>query len=314
MSLQTEKNNENRGFGMFATALFLLGLAFFVIGTFLGITHPSQNKSHLISIGKGNYKPQKFLDTDYFQNNNDFDKTVFNSQNIDIPANQRIRIGVFGDSMADGLWAGLYRELDGKFDLYQFSKQATGLSNYDYFDTAEEAQTKIAQKPIDIAIILTGTNDETGIMGRNSLTPYGSPKWDKAYQERIDELIAIFKKKHIAVYWVGLPIMRDKERQLSARKFGGFYANAAQRNEISFIDTAKATADPNGKYNDKLMLPFDKMPRDLRNKDGVHFKMEGYRLLALPVIKVLNRDLSKYNITITPKSLQKSTNQTTNEK
>ena len=51
-------------------------------------------------------------------------------------ADGTLTIGVFGDSMADGLWAALYRDLgdlDG-VDVVKFSEVSTGLSRYDYVD------------------------------------------------------------------------------------------------------------------------------------------------------------------------------------
>lgn len=316
---QEQQLNTNRGFQFLALGIFILGACFFVFGTIWGHLNKKQNNLNIIetvnSENSQNSKIQSHNTEQLIKANADYDNEIYNPQTIHRGENQVLRIGVFGDSMADGLWAGLYREINGQANLYQFSKQATGLTNYEYFDTFEEAKKNIGQKPIDIAIIVVGTNDQMGISGRGKLTPFGSPNWDKAYAARVNELISLFIEKQIAVYWVGLPIMRDEKPQNSARQLGLIFAQSAAANKTSFIDTAKSTAGSDGKYSQRLQLPNESIARNLRAPDGIHFKMDGYRLMALPVIKAINRDLTVSGGTIlSPKSLQIPANQSTEKK
>lgn len=297
---------------VFVLGLIALSLSFFAFGTFWGRTHQirhvqkPQSNDYKLDLNKAyNFTEPQVKDIYH-------DEDVFNPQSVKAKNRQALRIGVFGDSMSDGLWAGLYREIGGQASLFQFGKQATGLANYDYYNTLKEAEKKIEKQPIDIAIIVLGTNDQMGISGGEKLTSFGSPSWDKAYANRIIELIGLFKAKDIPVYWVGLPIMRDKQNQEWARKLGRIYARYAMESQVSFIDTSRATAGQDGSYSERLVLPNENIPKTLRAPDGVHFKMEGYRLLALPVIATINRDLNAAGIEpFSPKSLQKIPNQTT---
>ncbi|MBX9460564.1 MAG: DUF459 domain-containing protein [Brevundimonas sp.] len=75
-----------------------------------------------------------------------------------------LRIGVFGDSMADGLYTGLYRDLrdEPTITVTRFSEVSTGLSRYDYVDIQAKTQRQIEATPVDVAVVLFGTNGRPG--------------------------------------------------------------------------------------------------------------------------------------------------------
>ncbi len=52
------------------------------------------------------------------------------------PEQNRYRLYVFGDSLGDGMWAGLYRAFkpDGNVDIVKKSRVSTGFVRTDYFD------------------------------------------------------------------------------------------------------------------------------------------------------------------------------------
>ncbi len=132
---------------------------------------------------------------------------------FDMPAmDHRLTIGVFGDSMGDGLWAGLYREMrDGKnYDVVRFSQPSTGISRYDYVDIQEKTQGQLADRHVDIAVVLFGTNDEQGIIDGRTVYAFNTPGWRQIYAARIDNLIGLLKREGATVYWVGLPKMRPR--------------------------------------------------------------------------------------------------------
>lgn len=228
-------------------------------------------------------------------NPNGYAETAYVQQHINVN-NGKLRIGLFGDSMADGLWAGLMKETatagqQDKISIYKFSKQGTGLANYEYANMHDKAVSQIAQKPIDIAIIAVGANDQRGITGAGGSVPYGSPKWAGRYSERVDELAKVFIKKGIPVYWVGLPIIKNDESDKLAQQLCRIYHDRAADNNITFISIYKDTAGRNGKFSGLLTIPGESISKHLRAPDGVHFTTDGYRIMAIPVIKTLNRDL-----------------------
>ena len=120
-----------------------------------------------------------------------------------------LRIGVFGDSMADGLYAGLYRELQDEPNLKvsKFSQVSTGLTRYDYVNIHARTQAQLDEHPLDVAVLLFGTNDAQGIDTGDDIHRFGTDGWKAAYGRRIDDLVALLRGRGIAVYWVGLPRM-----------------------------------------------------------------------------------------------------------
>ena len=87
-----------------------------------------------------------------------------------------LRIGVFGDSMADGLYAGLYRDLRDQpgVTVTKFSEVSTGLSRYDYVDIQAKTRRQLDAQAIDVAVILFGTNDAQGINDGGTIHAFGS--------------------------------------------------------------------------------------------------------------------------------------------
>ncbi|MFN6980864.1 MAG: DUF459 domain-containing protein [Brevundimonas sp.] len=206
-------------------------------------------------------------------------------------ARGELRIGVFGDSMADGLWAALYRDLHGEtgVTVTQFSAVSTGLSRYDYVDIQAKTARQLSKTPVDAAVVMFGTNDAQGISLDGVIHDFGTPGWKAAYAKRIDDLVGLLRSNDVAVYWVGLPKM----------KRGGFDAkmtviNAVVRErmaalDVPLIETTGVTANAAGDY--EAYLPgANGRPQLMRANDGIHMTMAGYRRMGAPVAERLKRD------------------------
>jgi hypothetical protein len=202
-------------------------------------------------------------------------------------------VGVFGDSLGDGLWAGLYHQLraDKRFQVVKFSQPSTGLTRYDYVDVQKNTADQLAGKQIDIAVILFGTNDQQGVIS-GGVHPFGSPEWRAVYDQRIENLVGLLRQKGAAVYWVGLPRMERDGFDRGASLINGIYADEARALNIPFIPTAPLTQDPDGDYAAYLPVSAGGRPVLLRAKDGIHMTMEGYLRIAAPVAERLRTDLA----------------------
>lgn len=210
----------------------------------------------------------------------------------DKAAQGRLRIGVFGDSMADGLWTALYRDMRDHPGVIvtKFSEVSTGLSRYDYVDIQAKTRRQIAEEPIDAAVILFGTNDAQGISLDGVVHAFGTDGWKAAYARRIDDLVAMLRGQGIAVYWVGLPEM----------KRAGFDGRMDLINEVvsarmaalgvPFIETETLTRDAAGEYDAYLPETGSGRRRLMRASDGIHMTMAGYIRIAEPVAARLKRD------------------------
>lgn len=198
-------------------------------------------------------------------------------------------IAVIGDSLADGVWAGLYRAFhkDKHTKVIRETQNSSGLTAYDWQSRAARLLTK---KPIDTAVIMMGANDGQALLrhGKPRLS-YRSEGWEEAYRERVEALMQLFEDKKMTAIWVGLPIMRSEDRKQEALLFNRIYQTAAARFEyVHFVPTWELTANDEGQYAAYAVLDDSGKKRLMRANDGVHFTDRGYSLLAQQVLKVLN--------------------------
>lgn len=207
---------------------------------------------------------------------------------------QPVVVGVFGDSMGDGLWAGIYRQLhdDKGYQVIRFSQASTGLARYDYVDIQKQTEKQLQDKHIDVAIVLFGANDEQGIISDGKVLPFGSEGWKQVYGQRIADLTATLRAHGAAVYWVGLPRMKRPDYDRRAALLTSFYAERSAALGMPFIDLVPATINGKGEYEAYLIPEGDDTPRLMRAKDGIHMTMAGYLRIARPVTDRLKSDVA----------------------
>ncbi len=206
-------------------------------------------------------------------------------------ARGQLRIGVFGDSMADGLYAGLYRDLQGQANISvsKFSQVSTGLSRYDFVDIQAKTRRQLDEQPVDVAVILFGTNDAQGIELDGQVHPFGTDSWKAAYARRVDDLVALLRSRDVAVYWVGLPKMKRDSFDGRMALINGVVSARMRALGVPYIETTALTANDHGEY--EAYLPNDSGRRVLmRANDGIHMSMAGYLRLSAPVADRLKRD------------------------
>ncbi|MGZ9103829.1 MAG: SGNH/GDSL hydrolase family protein [Rhodoplanes sp.] len=202
-----------------------------------------------------------------------------------------LRIGVFGDSMADGLYAGLYRDLQHtpNVTVSKFSQVSTGLSRYDYVDIQAKTRGQLDEQPVDVAVLMFGTNDAQGIEMDGQIHPFGSEGWKSAYAKRVDDLVALLRSRDVAVYWVGLPRMKRASFEAKMTLINAVVQDRMQALGVPYIETTDLTSNDEGGY--EAYLPTDSGRRTLmRANDGIHMSMAGYLRLSAPVTARLKRD------------------------
>ncbi|HVL41905.1 MAG TPA: DUF459 domain-containing protein [Brevundimonas sp.] len=202
-----------------------------------------------------------------------------------------LRIGVFGDSMADGLYAGLYRDLQHtpNVTVSKFSQVSTGLSRYDYVDIQAKTRGQLDEQPVDVAVMLFGTNDAQGIEMDGQIHRFGSDGWRAAYARRIDDLVGLLRSRDVAVYWVGLPRMKRDTFDAKMTLINGVVEARMTALGVPYIETTALTSNSEGGY--EAYLPTDSGRRTLmRANDGIHMSMAGYLRMSAPVAARLKRD------------------------
>lgn len=191
-----------------------------------------------------------------------------------------IRVHVFGDSLGDGVWAGLYRLLPRAegYRVIKHSRVSTGLVRDDYFDWPAKIRAVVARERVDVAVVVMGTNDRQPIVagGRH---PLRSPEWERLYRARIDAVIETLKDAGAEIYWMGLPAMRSPRFGRDMQYFNSLYRERAAAHGIHFVPTWTQTLGGNGSYSAYAPDARGRM-RLMRTNDGVHFTMRGYMKLA----------------------------------
>lgn len=207
-------------------------------------------------------------------------------------ADGQLRIGVFGDSMADGLWTGLYREMRGQagVTVTKFSEVSTGLSRYDYVDIQAKTARQIAEQPVDVAVILFGTNDAQGISIDGQVHDFGTEAWKAAYAKRVDDLVAMLRVRNVAIYWVGLPTMKRASFDAKMTLINEVVSTRMQALGVPYLETETITRNAEGAYDAYLPETGTGRRRLMRANDGIHMSMAGYLRITEPVAARIKRD------------------------
>ncbi|MGV8997225.1 MAG: DUF459 domain-containing protein [Parvibaculaceae bacterium] len=209
-------------------------------------------------------------------------------------AKTRYNVVVLGDSLGDGIWAGLYHQLakDKRFNVIRKSKVATGFVRRDYYDWNEAVRDVAANTVIDIAVVIMGTNDRQTIVEDGSRYAPFTKEWRKVYGGRVDDFTATLKAAGARIYWVGLPVMRGAEFEKDMVSFSDIFKSHAKANSVYFMPTHDLLADKNGDYN---AYGTDAAGRKklLRAEDGIHFTMNGYDQLVRPVARAIVSDVDR---------------------
>lgn len=202
-----------------------------------------------------------------------------------------LRIGVFGDSMADGLWAGLYRDLRGidGVTVTKFSEVSTGLSRYDYVDIQAKTTRQLDESPLDVAVILFGTNDAQGISMDGQIHQFGTEGWKAAYARRVDNLVALLRSRGTAVYWVGLPKMKKASFDGRMTLINDVVEARMKALGVPYIETTALTSNAEGEY-EAYLSGADGRRQLMRANDGIHMSMAGYLRMSAPVAERLKLD------------------------
>ena len=202
-----------------------------------------------------------------------------------------LRIGVFGDSMADGLYTGLYRDLrdEPRVTVTRFAEVSTGLSRYDYVDIQAKTRRQIDQTPVDVAVVLFGTNDAQGISLDGVIHDFGTDGWKAAYARRIDDLVGLLRSRDVAVYWVGLPRMKSARFDGRMSLINEVVEARMRALGVPYLETVSLTSGEDGGY--EAYLPNASGRKVLmRANDGIHMSMAGYLRISAPVAERLKRD------------------------
>jgi hypothetical protein len=200
-----------------------------------------------------------------------------------------VTIAVIGDSLADGIWGGLYRKLyrDKRFCVHRGAKNSVGFAASDLLDPLDRA---FEAGPVDAVVMMIGANDRRGIYAADGklAAAYHSPQWPAVYRARVDTFVDSVIAHSVPLVWVLLPVMRDAGWDDDCRQINGIISEAADgRPLVATVATRPLTLDPDGKYA-AYLKDAKGQQRLVRDSDGIHFTDYGYDMIAGRVLAKLN--------------------------
>lgn len=222
------------------------------------------------------------------------------------PANDTYRIQVFGESLAEGLLNGLVDALSGepRVEVLRKHRRLGGLFRPEYDDDSVLIDGEFGRDNVQIAVVMLNPADR--YPWRQSyprqLRP-GSETWKEEFDRRrdewkvghaprLDELMRTMKRRGVAAYFVGLPILRRQEATDDAQAVNELVRERAYVNGMKFIDVLSVFADEDGVYSAQGPDLTGRI-RQLRENDGVHFTAAGYRKLAHFIERDIKRDIAQ---------------------
>ncbi|HRD76550.1 MAG TPA: DUF459 domain-containing protein [Hyphomicrobiaceae bacterium] len=212
-------------------------------------------------------------------------------------AEPRLTIAVVGDSLADGMWGGLYRMLqrDKRVLIVRGAKNSVGFAASDLTDMLDRA---VAQggKP-DAFVMMIGANDRRSffIDGRPKAL-FKAPRWIELYTERVGRFMDHAGRHKVPVVWLLLPIMRASDATADAELINDIIVKAAaSRPHVRLMPTRSITADDRGVYQ-AYFKDLKGQVRLMRAGDGVHFTDPAYELMADRVLALLRAASPRFQI------------------
>ena len=205
-----------------------------------------------------------------------------------------IEILVAGDSLASNLWQGMSARFKNhaNVNVTRLTRNNSGLVRYDVFDWNEAIRAQMQSKKADIVVFMIGLNDAqrfppqkitktTPEKARKRTKPaiFSSPRWQEAYSARIDALLSYLRDKKARVYWVGLPIMRDRTLSEDMAYINDVLRERTERAGVKYIDIWEAFTGEDGGYS-RFGPDLSGRIRNLRAKNGIHFTAAGAKKLA----------------------------------
>ena len=208
------------------------------------------------------------------------------------PPSNGYNVFIIGDALAGGLWAGTTRVGD-RFPDFAINgrfKEESGLARPEIYDWANAVPKILERYLVDIAIVFIGINDAQDIRSDTGRLTFASTEWAAAYQARIDELVAVFKEKGVAVYWVGLPPMRTPQHEEAVSAIAALQRARVLAGGAKYVDIRPPFAGPEGSYA-QSGIGIDGRETRLRSLDGIMFIKAGNDKLAMLVLEAISADL-----------------------
>ncbi|MEZ5406774.1 MAG: hypothetical protein R2761_02040 [Acidimicrobiales bacterium] len=200
----------------------------------------------------------------------------------------RLRLWAGGDSLGEYVGNQLLAPLSNR-DLTAVELDfhiGTGLTRPDAYDWAARIDEVMARpEPPEALVFMVGGNDNQPMRAGGENLAVGSEPWLAEYRARVVDLMDSTRppdpgRSASHLWWIGLPPMRDGERDGLARSIDAIVAEeAAGRPWVTFVDLMPRFSGPDGGFAGTLAGP-DGTTKVARAPDGIHITYAGSTWIA----------------------------------
>jgi len=211
------------------------------------------------------------------------------------PSGDVYQLRVIGDSLAEGLH-GIIRDslsVDARINVNRQRWVFNSLLSSRFSRKLRALKQDLKNDHVNIAVVMIGTWDRRSVEDQSGRRQrVGSPGWREVLSRRVDAMMRTLKDLKLAVYWVGLPPLRNGKANAVAQVINEVIRERAYLRGLKYIDVFTSFADDTGAYSAYGPDLTGKI-RLLRERDGINFKFQGNRKLAHFVERELKRDLKQ---------------------
>jgi uncharacterized protein len=204
-----------------------------------------------------------------------------------------LRLVVVGDSFASGVGAAIGRAMNPRLvHVEARGVISTGLTRPDYFNWPSNLREIVDRFKPDVVVVMLGGNDAQTLTvpGQRSIPLSDEDAWRRTYVERVRDFVTTATTAGSRVVWIGLPPMRDLNRDHQAHRLDEIYRDVTTSTPgAAYVNSLDLFARPGGGY--AAYLPDEGGKEQLvREADGEHFTNLGYDWVADAVIDALEKN------------------------
>jgi hypothetical protein len=197
-----------------------------------------------------------------------------------------VSVLIAGDSMSQGLGA-MFEPIAteaGGYEVESIGKASTGITRPDYFDWPARLREVTAEGDPDVVVLMFGGNDGQPIqLADGSYAQVSEPAWAAEYGRRVGGVMDQLGREGRRVIWSGTPNSSSANFNKRLTVINQVLRQqASSRPWVTYVDAWGLFSGQDGSYVASLPDANGKVKR-MRNKDGYHLTIEGYKRLARAV-------------------------------
>ncbi len=195
---------------------------------------------------------------------------------------------VTGDSLAQPLDTELARRMaeEGDAKVVREVKLGTGISKTGLLDWGKFSLQQARREEPEAVVVFLGANEGFPIPVKGKQVECCKAPWVAAYSSRVKRVMDNYRRRGATrVYWLRLPLPREKARQEIATAVNEGIDSAAKTygDQVRVLDLER-TFTPGGRYRDAIG------GERVREPDGIHLNEAGAKRAAGVVLAAIRRD------------------------